>query len=259
MTGFAGKVAFVSAGATGIGLGCAEALIRRGATVMICARRENTLQEAVAKLGDNAAYVVADVGDRASVDAAIAETVKKFGKLDYAVNSAGVGVGGGILDLGDDQIDPCFQTNINGTLYAVQAQGRAMRDNGGGSIVNISSIAGRVVHPLMSAYCMSKAAVDMLTMCAAEELGEFNIRVNAIQPGLVETPMTEFLATEQISRDIYLKLSSLKKIGKPVDIGETAAFLLSDEAAFITGQCLAADGGVTLRGGPDLRPLLAPQ
>ena len=259
MTDFTGRVAFVSAGATGIGFACARALVARGARVMICARRENTLQAAVARLGANAAYVVCDIAKRAEVDAAIAATVEKFGRLDYAVNSAGTGVAGGILELPDEQIEPCFQTNIYGTLYAVQAQGRAMRDGGGGSIVNISSIAGRVPHPLMSAYCMAKAAVDMLTATAAEELGEFNIRVNAIQPGLVKTEMTEFLAETPLSRDIYLRLSPLKTIGAPEDIGETAAFLLSDEARFITGQLIAADGGVTLRGGPDLRPLLDPR
>ncbi len=258
MTDFTGKVAFVSAGATGIGLACAQALASRGAKVMICARREKTLQDAVAQLGSNTSYVVCDIGRRADVDAAIAATVEKFGKLDFAVNSAGVGVAGGILDLPDEQIDPCFQTNIYGTLYAVQAQGRAMRDNGGGSIVNITSIAARVPHPLMSAYCMAKAAVDMLTATAAEELGACNIRVNAIQPGLVETPMTEFLAQTPVSRDVYLRLSPLKSIGRPADIAETAVFLLSDEARFITGQAIAVDGGVTLRGGPDLRPLFEP-
>lgn len=259
MTDFTDKAAFVSAGATGIGFACAQALVSRGARVMICARRENTLRDAVARLGDRASYVVCDIAQRAEVDAAIAATVQAFGRLDYAVNSAGSGVAGGILDLPDEQIDPCFRTNIYGTLYAVQAQGRAMRDNGGGSIVNISSIAGRVPHPLMSAYCMAKAAVDMLTATAAEELGEYNIRVNAIQPGLVKTEMTEFLADTEVSRDIYLKLSPLHTIGRPEDIGETAAFLLSDEARFITGQSITADGGVTLRGGPDLRPLFNPQ
>lgn len=256
MSDFENKVAFVSAGATGIGLGCAEALIARGAKVMICARRENTLQEAVEKLGSNAAYVVCDVGVRAEMDAAIAATVKQFGKLDFAVNSAGVGVGGPLLDLGDDQIDPCIQTNVNGTFYAIQAQGRAMRDNGGGSIVNISSIAGRVVHPIMSTYCMVKAGIDMLTRCAAVELGGFGIRVNSIQPGLVETPMTELLATNDVGRKVYTDLSPLGEVGLPVDIGETAAFLLSDEARFITGQVLAVDGGVTVGGGPDLRPMM---
>ena len=204
MTDFSTKVAFISAGATGIGYGCAEALVKKGAKVMICARREDSLKDAVGRLGDNADYVVCDVGVREQIDAAIAATVERFGRLDYAINNAGVGVGGTLLDLDDAQIEACFKTNIYGSLYAVQAQGRVMRENdggkGAGSIVNISSIAGRVVHPLMSAYCMSKAAVDMLTQAAAEELGEFNIRVNAIQPGLVNTPMTEFLNTEQECR-----------------------------------------------------------
>ncbi len=253
------KTAFISAGATGIGFAAAQALVEKGYKVMICARREDSLKDAVTRLGPNSRYVVCDIGKRSDVDAAIAHTVAEFGKLDYAINSAGSGVAAPLLDLGDDQIDSCLQTNINGTLYAVQAEGRAMRDNGGGSIVNISSIAGQVAHPWMSAYSMSKAAVDMLTKCAAEELGEFNIRVNAIQPGLIKTEMTEFIAEEKISRDVYLTLSPLSRIGNPADIGKLAAFLLSDEAQFITGQIIAADGGVTLRGGPDLRPLFCPQ
>lgn len=257
MTDYTNKIAFVSAGATGIGYACAEALVQRGAKVMICARREDTLQAAVKQLGDNASYVVCDVSERDQMEAAIAATVEKYGKLDYAVNSAGVGVGGTILDLDDGQMDACIKTNVNGTIYAIQAQGKAMRENGGGSIVNISSIAGRVVHPLMSTYCMVKAGVDMLTRCAAVELGEFNIRVNSIQPGLVETPMTEGLAGDAIGRKIYLDLSPIDKVGQPKDIGETAVFLLSDEAAFITGQALAADGGVTVGGGPDIRAMFA--
>lgn len=255
MSSLEGKVGIVTAGGTGIGLGCAQAIVDRGGKVMICARRQEVLEEAAAGLGENAAWVVADVTDDASMDAAVAATIERFGKLDIAVNSAGTGAAGPILDLTTEQFDAAVQTNLTGVFRALRAEGRAMREGGGGSIVNISSIAGALTHPWMSPYCASKAAVNMLSMCAADELGEVNIRVNAVMPGVVETPMAAMLSQNEISRQEYLRLMPISRIGKPEDVGALAAFLLSDEASWITGQVIGVDGGHTIRKGPDLVPL----
>jgi NAD(P)-dependent dehydrogenase (short-subunit alcohol dehydrogenase family) len=256
MTKLDGKVALVTAGATGIGLGCAQAIVKAGGRVMICARRAEVLEEAAASLGEAADWVVCDVGDDASVVAAVQATVDRMGRLDLAVNSAGTGAGSPLLSMPDEQWAACIETNLTGAFYSVRAQARAMVEAGhGGSIVNVSSIAGSLPHPWMSPYCVSKAGLDMLTRCAAEELGEHRIRVNSVQPGVVKTPMASILSDNEVSREEYLRRMPISRIGQPEDVGALVAFLLSDEASWITGQVIGVNGGHDLRGGPDLKPL----
>lgn len=255
MTDLSGKVGFVTAGATGIGFGCAEAIVAAGGRVMICARREDTLAEAAKRLGEAAAWVACDVTDDASVDAAIAATLERFGGLHMAVNSAGTGTAGPLTEVATAEFERVLDTNLTGAFRCVRAEARAMIEGGGGSIVNVSSIAGALTHPWMSPYCVSKAGLDMLTRCAADELGERGIRVNSVLPGVVKTPMAAALSEIPISRDEYLGLMPLARIGKPSDVGHLVAFLLSDEASWITGQLIPVDGGHTLRKGPNLVPL----
>lgn len=255
MANLEGKVAIVTAGATGIGFGCARAIVAGGGRVMICARREDTLKKAAAELGESADWVVCDVTDDASVDAAIAATLQRFGRLDAAVNSAGTGTAGSILETATSEIERVLDTNLTGAFRCLRAEARAMVERGGGSIVNVSSIAGALTHPWMAPYCISKAGLDMLTRCAADELGEHAIRVNSVLPGVVRTPMAAALSEIPISRDEYLSLMPISRIGEPADIGNFVAFLLSDEASWITGQLVAVDGGHTVRKGPNLVPL----
>jgi len=257
MTDLSNKVAFVTAGATGIGYGCAEALVAAGARVMICARREDTLHDAAARLGANAAWVACDVTDDKSVDDAVAATLTRFGRLDLAVNSAGTGTAAPILKATTAEWERVLATNLTGAFRCVRAEANAMLGSGGGSIVNVSSIAGALTHPWMSAYCVSKAGLDMLTRCAADELGEHGIRVNSVLPGIVKTPMAAALSNVPVSRDEYLSLMPISRIGEPEDVGRLVAFLLSDEASWITGQLIAVDGGHTLRKGPNLVPLFS--
>jgi NAD(P)-dependent dehydrogenase (short-subunit alcohol dehydrogenase family) len=246
------RVVFVTAGATGIGLGCARAVVEAGGRVMICARRADTLDQAARALGDRAAWVTCDVTDDASVDAAIAATVERFGALHGAVNSAGTGTVGPITDTSTAEFQRVIDTNLTGSFRCLRAEARAMQATGGGSIVNVSSIAGALTHPWMGAYCASKAGLDMLTRCAADELGEHGIRVNSVLPGLVHTPMAAALSEIPESREEYLSLMPISRIGEPDDVGRLVAFLLSDAAGWITGQLIGVDGGHTLRKGPDL-------
>ena len=181
-------MAFVSGGGTGIGLACAKAIHARGGSVVL-AGRARIVRDAAAALGERAAGVRCDVTDDASVEAAIKATVERFGGLHLAVNSAGIGAVGSVLNGTSADFTRTLDTNLTGVFRCLRAEAAAMTD--GGSIVNISSIAGALTHRWMSAYCASKAGVNMLTMCAADDLGEHNIRVNAVMPGLVYTDLAQ--------------------------------------------------------------------
>ncbi len=252
MARFEDKVGFVSGGGTGIGLACAKAIVEGGGRVMLAGRREEVLRKAAASLGDGAAWIRCDVTSDESVDAAVAATVERLGPLRLAVNSAGIGSGGGVLNCLPSEFAQVIDTNLTGVFRCVRAEARAMKASGGGSIVNISSIAGALTHRWMTGYCASKAGVNMLTRCAADDLGEFGIRVNAVMPGLVDTDLARPLTSHKASREEYLRRMPISRIGAPEDVGRSAAFLLSDEAGWITGQCIGVDGGHTIRQGPVL-------
>jgi 7-alpha-hydroxysteroid dehydrogenase len=247
-----GKIGFVTAGGTGIGFACAQAMVDAGAKVMICARRAEVIEESAGRLGANAASVVCDVTDQDSVDAAVAATVERFGRLDLVVNSAGVGGVGTVLSATVEEFQAVLETTLNGTYRVMRAASKQLKAGGGGSIVNISSIASTHTHRWMTAYCTAKAGVNMLTRCSADDLGEFGIRVNAVSPGLVQTEMVDLLTQNQAAVDEYLRRMPISRLGEPADIGRLVAFLLSDEASWITGQCIGIDGGHSLRQGPDL-------
>jgi NAD(P)-dependent dehydrogenase (short-subunit alcohol dehydrogenase family) len=252
---FTGRVALVTGGGTGIGLACARALAAGGAKVMLAGRREDVLRKAAADLGGGAVYAVCDVRSEASVDAAVHAAVERLGPLQLAVNAAGTGSIGSVLNDTLTDFQNTLDTNLTGVFRCLRAEAKAMKASGGGAIVNVSSIAGVLTHRWMTAYCVSKAGLDMLTRCAADDLGEHGIRVNSVRPGIVQTDLAAPLVTNEAARAEYLRLMPVSRIGKPDDVGGLVAFLLSDEAAWITGQCVAVEGGHTLRAGPDLVPL----
>jgi len=252
---FDGKSGFVTGGGTGIGLACARAIVEGGGTVTICGRREDVLERAAGALGERAGWVACDVSDDDSVVAAVETAVERHGSLSLAVNAAGVGTGGSVLRLTPAEFAQTIDINLLGVFRATQAEAKAMKASGGGSIVNVSSIAGVLTHRWMSAYCASKAAVNMLTRCAADELGEHAIRVNAVMPGVVDTELASLLVQSEEARAEYLRLMPISRIGRTDDVSSIVAFLLSDEASWMTGQCIAVDGGHTVRRGPDLVPV----
>jgi NAD(P)-dependent dehydrogenase (short-subunit alcohol dehydrogenase family) len=254
---FAGRTALVTGGGTGIGLACARALVADGARVMLAGRREEVLARAAGELGDAVGFVVCDVTDDASVEAAVAACGERLGPLRLAVNAAGTGNVGSVLNGPTREFQALIDTNLTGVYRCLRAEARAMRDAGGGAIVNVSSIAGALTHRWMSAYCASKAGVNMLTRCAADDLGEHGIRVNAVMPSLVPTELTRMMVGNPQVTDEYLRRMPVARLGTPEDVAALCAFLLSDEAAWITGQVIGVDGGHTLRQGPDLVPVFS--
>ncbi|MCH8065304.1 MAG: glucose 1-dehydrogenase [Chloroflexi bacterium] len=246
------KIGFVTGGGTGIGLACARAIVAGGGGVALAGRRADVVQSAARELGERAIGLACDVTNQDSVDAAVAATVERFGALHLAVNAAGTGGAGHILNSTAEQFAAVLDTNLTGVFRSLHAEAAQMKEAGGGSIVNISSIAGALTHRQMTAYCASKAGLNMLTQCAADDMGEFGIRVNAVMPGLVKTDLAQPLWSNEAVVEEYKRRMPISRIGEPDDVAGLVAYLLSDAAGWITGQCIGVDGGHTIRQGPDL-------
>ncbi len=252
MARFEGKVGFVTGGGTGIGFACAAAIVGGGGRVVIAGRREAPLRSAVETLGAGASFVQCDVASDVDVEAALDAVRERHGALHLAVNAAGTGSVGSVLNGPVDDFERVLQTNLTGAYRCIRAEAKLMKSSGGGSIVSISSIAGTHTHHWMTAYCVSKAGLNMLTRCAADDLGQHGIRVNAVAPGLVPTDLAAGLVGNEETVQEYLRRMPVSRLGTTEDIANSVAFLLSDEAGWVTGLVLPADGGHHLRQGPDL-------
>lgn len=251
---FDGKVGFVTGGGTGIGLACARAIVDGGGRVVLAGRRGQVVEASAATLGPAADFVQCDVASDESVVSAFAAVEERYGVLHLAVNAAGTGAVGGVLNSTTAEWNRVMETTLNGVFRAMHHEAKLMKAAGGGSIVNISSIAGTHTHHWMTAYCVAKAGLNMLTRCAADDLGEHGIRVNAVAPGLVPTDLASGLVGNPETVEEYLQRMPVRRLGTTEDIANAVAFLLSDDAAWITGVVLADDGGHHLRQGPDLLP-----
>lgn len=246
---FTGKVAIVTGASRGIGLGIAQCLVDEGARVVITARGEEALAAAVEQLGgpEKALAVAGKADDPAHQDETIAKALDTFGSVDVLVNNTGINpVYGPLIELDDAAIQKIFTVNVHSTMqWTRKVYEAAMKENGG-SIVNLSSVAAVRQPHMIGFYGATKSMITHITKQYAMELGP-DIRVNAIAPAVVKTRFAEKLyeAGEEKVAAAY----PLKRLGEPEDIAALAAFLLSDEASWITGELVVADGGVTLGGG----------
>ena len=246
----AGKVVLITGGRSGIGRALAIAFAQAGADVAICSRtNEGGELEAVAdeirKLGRRAVAIKVDVSRRVNVENMVKKTVAELGNVDVLINNAGIIIWGLLLEAEEDAWDKVIDINLKGPYLCSQAVGRLMVEQKKGVIINIASVAGLRPALNRTAYAISKAGVIMLTRVLARELGSYNIRVNAIAPGVVETPMTEAMRRANGPEDIVWANVPLGRIGKTGDIIGTALFLTSDAAAWITGHTIVVDGGST--------------
>ena len=258
----ASQAALITGGGSGIGLATAKALVADGASVTICGRTRDRLESAKAELEALAesvdgtprvAAVVADVTSEGDVEAAVDAAVEAGGgALHMVVAGAGTGAVGPVTRTDYDTWRRVLATNLDGAFLTIKHAGRALARAGGGSIVGISSIAAPLTHRLMTPYCVSKAALEALVRNAADELGEQRVRVNAVRPGLVPTDIAAGLTMNERIVEDYLDQMPLRRLGEVDDIAAGIRYLLGPESAWVTGQCLAIDGGHTLRRGPDI-------
>ncbi|AEM85100.1 SDR family oxidoreductase [Streptomyces violaceusniger] len=243
-----GKAALITGASRGIGYAIAEAMVARGDRVCITGRNEGALKEAVERLGpDRAIYAAGKAHDQAHQAAAVERTMEAFGRIDHLVNNAGTNpVYSPIADLDLDVIRKVFETNVVSALGFAQRTWKAWQQENGGTIVNIASLAGMSSSPFIAAYGVSKAAMINLTVQLAQEFAP-QVRVNAIAPAVVKTKFATALyeGREEEAAAAY----PLKRLGAPEDIGGAAAFLTSDQAAWVTGQTLVVDGGILLGAG----------
>ena len=252
-----GRRALVTGGGSGIGLGCATALAAAGATVTICGRTESKLADAAASIGPLARYVVADIADEEAVKAAVKFAAGDDGVLHIVVANAGGTNAVGPLPLVDTAaFEKDLDLNVIGTFLTIKHGAPVLARSGGGSIIAISSIAGCLTHRQMGPYSASKAALEMLVRNAADELGAWSIRVNAVRPGLVPSDASAPLAAHAPTRDDYLAQMPLGRVGTTDDIAQAVLFFAGPDSTWVTGQCLSVDGGHSLRRGPDLSGLI---
>jgi NAD(P)-dependent dehydrogenase (short-subunit alcohol dehydrogenase family) len=239
-----GKVALITGGGSGIGFDIAQCMIEAGAKVVITGRREFALQESVQKLGENAFYVVNDVTELTTLEELVTEVENRFGQIDILVNNAGINMKKPALEVTDEDFNRIIQTNLNAVFALTRTCAKGMIARQSGVILMISSMAAYYGIDRVVAYAASKSGVEGMVKVLASEFSKFNVRINAIAPGFIETNMMKTAMNSDPDRmHKALDRTPMAKFGNPADIGWAAVFLASDAASYITGASLPVDGG----------------
>jgi NAD(P)-dependent dehydrogenase (short-subunit alcohol dehydrogenase family) len=248
-----GRVALVTGAGSGIGQAICRRLADEGARIAALDRDESAARATAAMLGAGAMGVVADVTSIEDMQCAVAKVVSRFGRLDIAVNAAGVGASALLVDTLIETWQRVMDVCLTGVFVSSQAQARQMIAQGGPAvIVNIASTNAQQPGEGLAAYCAAKAGVDMLSRVSALELASHGIRVAAVGPGLTDTPMVARLLSNPAARGEFLDNIPLHRPARPEDIAAAVAFLASDDAAYVTGQTLYVDGGASMMRYPSL-------
>jgi len=239
-----GKIALITGGGSGIGYDIAQCMTHAGATVIITGRREHALQEATEALGETVHYVVNDVTELESLEGLVETIEATYGPIDILVNNAGINMKKPALEVTDADFDRIIHTNLNAVFALTRACAKRMIARQSGSILMISSMAAYYGIDRVVAYAASKSGVEGMVKVLASEFSKFNVRVNAIAPGFIETNMMKTAMSSDPDRmNRALNRTPMGKFGKPQDIGWAAVFLASEAACYITGASLPVDGG----------------
>jgi NAD(P)-dependent dehydrogenase (short-subunit alcohol dehydrogenase family) len=245
-----GKVSLVTGGGSGIGRACAMLFASEGARVVVVDMAVDTGEETVAEINDgggDALFVRCDIADASSVEAMVATTIDVYGRLDCALNNAGIeGPKFPVADYSLEDWNRMLDTNLTGTFLCMKYEIPAMLAVGGGAIVNTSSVGGLVGFASMAAYGASKFGVNAVTKCAALEYATMGVRVNSVCPGIIRTPMVDrFLRENPELESSLLARTPMGRLGRPKEIAEAVVWLCSDRSSFVTGQTIAVDGAYT--------------
>ena len=242
------KVTLIAGGSRGIGRGIAEGFAARGAKVVICSRDENTLKDASAELStdqNTVEWMVCDVAKPDDIRSCVSKTVEDHGRIDVLINVAGVNRRKRAEAVTEDDYDFILDINLKGAFQMCQEVGKQMMSQGGGVQINIESLNTYAPLKGVAPYAMSKGGMMMMTRVLATEWGPQNIRVNSLCPGFILTDMTNKLWSDPTMQDWADKNTPLKRLGVPSDMIGATVFLASDASAFMTGQCMYVDGGVS--------------
>ncbi|MGA6927165.1 MAG: SDR family oxidoreductase [Desulfosarcina sp.] len=245
--GLENKVAVVTGGSRGIGLDLARQLLDQRANVVVCGRKQEGLDAAIAELngGERLLAVPAHIAREPDVDRLFDRTLERFGRVDVLVNNVGMNLVTGVVDAEPSLFNKIVESNLTGTWLCSRRAARLMREQKAGRIVSITSIAAHRAAPFMGVYGIAKAAIEMMTKTLAQELAPFNVQVNAVAPCMVRTGFSQpFWSNGDLYREI-VKAIPMGRIAETDDVIHPVLFLCSDGAGFITGQTLMVDGGAS--------------
>ncbi|HWF39067.1 MAG TPA: SDR family oxidoreductase [Candidatus Acidoferrales bacterium] len=242
-----GKVAIVTGASRGIGRAIAEVFAREGAQVVICGRKQETLDQVAREIGAAVKPIACHVGRLEQVEAMVSATSGEFGRIDILVNNAATNVAfGPCLEMDEGQFDKTVEINLKSVFRLTKLVAPGMCERGSGSIINIASVSGFRPQMHSMLYSMSKAALIMMTKSYALELGPKGVRINAIAPGLIQTALSEHYWKEEQRREEIISKQPIRRIGQPADITELALLMASDAGSYMTGQTVIVDGGALL-------------
>ena len=241
------KVAIVTGASRGIGRAIAESFSREGAQVVICGRKQETLDRVAREIGSSVKPVACHVGRPGEIENMIRTAMREYGGIDILVNNAATNVAQGpCLEMDEGQFDKMIEINLKSAFRLVKLVAPRMCERGSGSIINIASVSGLRPQFHGMLYSMTKAALIMMTQSYALELGPRGVRVNAIAPGLIQTALSEYYWKDERRLSDLLSRQPIRRAGQPCDVAEVAVLIASDHSSYMTGQTIVVDGGSLL-------------